>query len=149
VSKVGVAYANVDHGGGRVTADLETLLTALYVLADDFLPRRPRARRRPQITHAELVCLAVAQILLDCPSERSDDRSQHERPQQAVDPLAREARAPEPGPLPRSLQGRVQSVVCRNGREDRDPGPDGYERAEGSAGHGERESLRLAGLETP
>jgi hypothetical protein len=70
VSKVGVANANVDHGGGRVTADLDTLLTALYVLADDLLPRRPRARRRPQITDAELVCLAVAQILLDCPSER-------------------------------------------------------------------------------
>jgi len=70
VSKVGVANANVDHGGGRVTADLDTLLTALYVLADDLLPRRPRARRRPQITDAELVALAVAQILLDCPSER-------------------------------------------------------------------------------
>jgi hypothetical protein len=70
VSKVGVAYANVDHGGGRVTADLDTLLIALYVLADEFLPRRPRARRRPQITDAELVCLAVAQILLDIPSER-------------------------------------------------------------------------------
>jgi hypothetical protein len=70
VSKVGVAIANVDHGGGRVTADLDTLLTALYVLADDFLPRRPRARRRPRITDAELVCLAVAQILLDIPSER-------------------------------------------------------------------------------
>jgi DDE family transposase len=70
VSKVGVANANVDHGGGRVTADLDTLLTALYVLADEFLPRRPRARRRPKITDAELVCLAVAQILLDCPSER-------------------------------------------------------------------------------
>jgi len=70
VSKVGVAIANVDHGGGHVTADLDTLLTALYVLADDLLPRRPRARRRPKITDAELVCLAVAQILLDCPSER-------------------------------------------------------------------------------
>jgi len=53
-----------------VTADLDTLLTALYVLADDLLPRRPRARRRPKITDAELVCLAVAQILLDIPSER-------------------------------------------------------------------------------
>lgn len=51
-------------------ADLDDLLTALYVLADEFLPRRPRARRRPQITDSELVCLAVAQILLDCPSER-------------------------------------------------------------------------------
>jgi Transposase DDE domain len=70
VSKVGVAIINVDHGGGRVTADLDTLLIALYVLADEVLPRRPRARRRPQITDAELVCLAVAQILLDCPSER-------------------------------------------------------------------------------
>jgi len=69
VSKVGVAIANVDHGG-RVTADLDTLLIALYVLADGILPRRPRARRRPQITDAELVCLAVAQILLGCPSER-------------------------------------------------------------------------------
>ena len=53
-----------------MTADLDTLLTALYVLADDLLPRRPRARRRPKITDAELVCIAVAQILLDIPSER-------------------------------------------------------------------------------
>ena len=72
MSKVGVAYANVDHPKEvvHVTADLDTLLTALYVLAADLLPRRPRARRNPQITDAELVCLAVAQILLDCPSER-------------------------------------------------------------------------------
>jgi len=72
VSKVGVAYVNVDplKEVVYVTADLDTLLTARYVLADDLLPRRPRARRRPQITDAELVCLAVAQILLDCPSER-------------------------------------------------------------------------------
>lgn len=70
MSKVGVAIANVDHGGGRVTADLDTLLIGLYVLSDEILPRRPRARRCPQITDAELVCLAVAQILLDIPSER-------------------------------------------------------------------------------
>jgi len=69
VPKVGVAIANVDYGGGRVTADLDTLVTASCVLAD-FLPRRRCARRRPQITDAELVCLAVAQILLDCPSEQ-------------------------------------------------------------------------------
>jgi hypothetical protein len=53
-----------------VTADLDTLLTALYVLADKILSRRPRARRYLRVTDAELVCLAVAQILLDCPSER-------------------------------------------------------------------------------
>jgi len=72
VSKVGVASANVDQPKEvvYVTADLDTLLIALYVLADEVLPRRPRARRRPRITDAELVCLAVAQILLDCPSER-------------------------------------------------------------------------------
>jgi hypothetical protein len=72
VSKVGVAIANVDPPKGvvRVTADLDTLLTALYVLADDVLPRRRHARRSPQITDAELACLAVAQILLDIPSER-------------------------------------------------------------------------------
>jgi hypothetical protein len=63
-------FASVDHGGGRVTADLDTLLIALYVLADEFLPRRPRARRHPRVSDAELVCLAVAQILLDIPSER-------------------------------------------------------------------------------
>jgi hypothetical protein len=54
VSKVGVALSNVDHGGGRVTADLDTLLIGLYVLADEILPRRPRARRRvsdPESAH--------------------------------------------------------------------------------------------------
>jgi hypothetical protein len=70
VSKVGVAHANVDHGGGLVTADLDTLLIGLYVLACRILPERRGPGRKPQLTDAELVCLAVAQILLDCPSER-------------------------------------------------------------------------------
>src|SRR5438445_13715739 len=53
-------------------ADLDTLLTALYVLGDDLLPGRDRSRpgRRPQISDAEVICLAVAQVLLDCPKER-------------------------------------------------------------------------------
>ncbi len=51
-------------------ADLDSLLTALYVLVDDFLPARTGAGRRPRITDAELITLAVAQILLDCHSER-------------------------------------------------------------------------------
>ena len=50
--------------------DLDSLLTALYVLVDDLLPRRPGPGRRPRITDAELITLAVAQIFLDCPSER-------------------------------------------------------------------------------
>ena len=72
MSKTGVANANVDHSKEvvYVTADLDTLLTALYVLADEILPRRARARHCPKITDAELVCLAVAQVLLDVASER-------------------------------------------------------------------------------
>src|SRR5436190_3639998 len=52
-------------------ADLDALLTVLYVLVDDLLPRGCRRRgRRPQISDSELICLAVAQVLLDCPDER-------------------------------------------------------------------------------
>jgi hypothetical protein len=51
-----------------VIADLDTLLVALYVeLTDQIIPRlRPRRGpgRPPQVTDAELVCLAVAQVLL-------------------------------------------------------------------------------------
>jgi len=53
-----------------VHTDLDSLLTALYVLADDLLPTRTGAGRRPTITDAELITLAVAQILLGCHSER-------------------------------------------------------------------------------
>jgi Transposase DDE domain len=53
-----------------VHTDLDSLLTALYVLVDDFLPSRTGPGRRPRITDAELITLAVAQIFLDCPSER-------------------------------------------------------------------------------
>jgi hypothetical protein len=53
-----------------VPADLDSLLTALYVLVDDLLPDRTGAGRRPKITDAELITLAVAQIFLGCHSER-------------------------------------------------------------------------------
>jgi hypothetical protein len=53
-----------------VHADLDSLLTALYVLVDDLLPARTGAGRRPRITDSELITLAVAQILLGCHSER-------------------------------------------------------------------------------
>jgi hypothetical protein len=53
-----------------VPADLDSLLTALYVLVDDLLPARGGAGRRPQISNAELITLAVAQIVLRCHSER-------------------------------------------------------------------------------
>jgi hypothetical protein len=53
-----------------VHADLDTLLIGLYVLADDLLPKRKGPGRKPRISDAELVCLAVAQVLLDCSKER-------------------------------------------------------------------------------
>lgn len=52
-----------------MTRDLDTLLTALYVEIDDHVAPARRGRgRRPRLTDAELVCLAVAQVLLgfDC-----------------------------------------------------------------------------------
>src|SRR5688500_19123674 len=51
-------------------AVLDALLTALYVLVDDLLPARSGPGRRPKVTDAELITLAIAQIFLDCPSER-------------------------------------------------------------------------------
>ena len=58
-----------------VIADLDTLLIALYVeLTDRVIPARGQGRRGPgrprQVTDAELVCLAVAQVLLGVDSER-------------------------------------------------------------------------------
>jgi hypothetical protein len=52
-----------------VRTDLNTLLTALYVWIDDYLGPRRRAGRRPRLTDAELLTLAVAQALLDVRSE--------------------------------------------------------------------------------
>jgi hypothetical protein len=52
-----------------VTTDLNTLLTALYVWIDDYLGPRRRPGRRPRLTDAELLTLAVAQALLGIHSE--------------------------------------------------------------------------------
>jgi hypothetical protein len=56
-------------------ADLDTLLIALYVeLTDRIIPGRGFTRsgpgQRPEVTDAELVCLAVAQVLLRFDDER-------------------------------------------------------------------------------
>jgi hypothetical protein len=50
-------------------ADLDLLLTAVYVTADDLLPERPgNAKRR--ITDAEVITLCVAQAIMGIPSDR-------------------------------------------------------------------------------
>lgn len=50
---------------------MDTLLTALYVFCDDHLvpPERTRPGRRKKLSDAELLCLAVAQMLLGFPSQ--------------------------------------------------------------------------------
>jgi hypothetical protein len=53
-----------------VLANLDALLTALYVRVDDLLPERRGPGRPPRITDAELVALAVAQMFLGVPNDR-------------------------------------------------------------------------------
>ncbi len=50
-------------------ADLDLLLTAVYVTADDLLPARPGNARR-SVTDAEVVTLCVAQAIMGIPSDR-------------------------------------------------------------------------------
>jgi hypothetical protein len=49
-------------------ADLDLLLTAVYTIADDFLPKRPENTRR-RVTDAEIVALCVAQAIMGIPSD--------------------------------------------------------------------------------
>ena len=49
-------------------ADLELLLTVVYCITDDFLPKRAANPRR-QITDAELITLCIAQAIMGIPSD--------------------------------------------------------------------------------
>jgi hypothetical protein len=53
-----------------VHASLDDLVIALYVTIDELLEPRRGPGRRPRLSDAELVCLAVAQVLLGYDSER-------------------------------------------------------------------------------
>jgi hypothetical protein len=53
-----------------VHANLDALVTALYVRIDDLLPKRRGPGHPPRITDAELVALAVAQMFLAIPNDR-------------------------------------------------------------------------------
>ena len=52
-----------------MTTDLNTLLTGLYVKIDEYLGRPARPGRPPRLSDAELLTLAVAQVLLGVRSE--------------------------------------------------------------------------------
>ena len=65
-----------------VSNDLDTLLTTLYVFVDDHVvPPRTGRGRRPELTDSELICLAVAQVLLRFDGERRWIRHIHSAPQ--------------------------------------------------------------------
>lgn len=49
-------------------ADLDLLLTVVYCMADDFLPKRPGNARR-SVTDTEIVTLCVAQAIMGVPSD--------------------------------------------------------------------------------
>lgn len=64
-----------------VRNNLNTLLTALYVLVDDLVvPPRTGRGRRPELTDSELITLATAQVLLKYHSERRWIRHLHADP---------------------------------------------------------------------
>jgi hypothetical protein len=52
-----------------MNADLDLLLTAVYVTADDLLPDRPKNAKR-SVTDAEVITLCVAQAIMGIPSDR-------------------------------------------------------------------------------
>ena len=57
---------------GSQSTTLDELLQDLYCLLDDRHPEPAYRFGRPrQTTDSELVCLTIAQVLLDCPSERT------------------------------------------------------------------------------
>jgi hypothetical protein len=71
--------SNVDLLGGLVHATLDDLVTALYVTIDELLGPRRGPGRPPKLSDAELVYLAVAQVLLGARSGRQWLRFAHDR----------------------------------------------------------------------
>jgi hypothetical protein len=67
-----------------MTKELEALLTELYVLIDDQVvePRHGRGRRL-ELSDSELLCLAVAQMLLGFHSERRRPRHPYPTPRRS------------------------------------------------------------------
>jgi hypothetical protein len=68
VPRIGVAYPTLSLEA-FVDADLDTLVTALYVKIDDRLVKDRRPGHPARLSQPELACLAVAQALLGFHSE--------------------------------------------------------------------------------
>ncbi|HCU95194.1 MAG TPA: hypothetical protein DHU96_21785 [Actinobacteria bacterium] len=68
VPRIGVAYP-MSSLEALVDADLDTLVTALYVKIDDMLVKDRRPGHPVRLSQSELVRLAVAQALLGFHSE--------------------------------------------------------------------------------
>jgi Transposase DDE domain len=67
--EIGGAHKHRRPKGASMDADLDLLLTTVFVTADDLLPDRPgNAARR--VTDAEVVTLCVAQAIMGIPSDR-------------------------------------------------------------------------------
>jgi hypothetical protein len=62
-----------------VHACLDDLVIALYVTVDELLEPRRGPGHPPKLTDSELICLAVAQVLLGYRSERHWLRAVHAR----------------------------------------------------------------------
>ena len=74
VPKIGVATPTLSLEA-LVDADLDTLVTALYVKIDDMLVKDRRPGHPARLSQSELVCLAAAQALLGFHSEHRWIRS--------------------------------------------------------------------------
>jgi hypothetical protein len=99
-------------------ADLDTLLTALYVeLTDRIIPSLGPGRlgpgKPPEVTDAELVCLAVAQVLLRYNDERHWLRGAGARGA-PVPPAAAPKRVQRPGQRSRAADGGRAAVARRS-----------------------------------
>src|SRR5207245_10902276 len=96
VSRIGVAYPTSSLEA-LVDADLDTLVTALYVKIGDMLVKDRRPGRHARLSQPELVCLAAAQARPGAPSEHRQSR---------LAPSHRPGHFPSPPPQPRS-HGRL------------------------------------------
>jgi hypothetical protein len=67
--KSAVLNGIADPKGASMDADLDLLLTTVFVTADDLLPERQNNAAR-RVTDAEVVTLCVAQAIMGVPSDR-------------------------------------------------------------------------------